>query len=128
MKDLRFDWHPSLSSPQIEERLDLLVAEALKEYQSGSGIKPKTTYEASYRVIGKHLLSAFYCAHHTGERVSLPMRHSAYGVGKLGRVQYSARDARKVREAMLSLGWLPVSLGGLYETPLQSTHWIYRYC
>ena len=112
MKDLRFDWHPSLSSPQIEERLDVLVKEALKDYQSGSGIKPKTTYEASYRVIGKHLLSALYCAHHAGESVSLPMRHSAYGVGRLGRVQYPARDARKVREAMLSLGWLSIEEEG----------------
>ena len=112
MTDLRFDWHPSLSSPQIEERLDVLVTEALKDYQSGSGIKPKATYEASYRVIGKHLLSALYCAHHAGERVSLPMRHSAYGVGRLGRVQYPARDARKVREAMLSLGWLSIEEEG----------------
>ena len=40
------------------------------------------------------------------------MRHSAYGVGKLGRVQYSARDACKVREAMLSLGWLSIEEEG----------------
>ena len=71
MTDLRFDWHPSLSSPQIEERLDVLVTEALKDYQSGSGVEPKATYEDSYRVIGRHLLSALYCAHHAGEGVSM---------------------------------------------------------
>jgi hypothetical protein len=112
MKDLRFDWHPSLSSPQIDERLDVLVSEALKDYQSGSGIKPKATYEASYRVIGRHLLSALYCAHHAGERVSLPRRDAAYGAGKLGRVQYPARGARKVREALLSLGWMSIEEEG----------------
>jgi hypothetical protein len=112
MKDLRFDWHPSLSSPQIDERLDVLVTEALKDYRSGSGIRPKATYEASYRVIGKHLLSALYCAHHAGERLSLPRRDAAYGAGKLGRVQYPARDARKVREAILNLGWLSIEEEG----------------
>ena len=69
MKDLRFDWHPSLSSRRLEEPLDVLVTEALKDYQSGIGIKPKTIYEASHRVIGKHLLSALYSAHHACERV-----------------------------------------------------------
>ena len=108
MKDLRFDWHPSLSSPQIEERLDVLVAEALKDYQSGSGIKPKTTYEASYRVIGKHLLSALYCAHHAGEGVSLPKRPAAYGVNNLSGIKYPARDALKLRETLVSLGWLSI--------------------
>ena len=72
MSDLRFDWHPSLSSPLIDERLELLVQEALKDYKSGSGIQPKATYEASYRAIGKHLISALYCAYHAKERVSLP--------------------------------------------------------
>ena len=97
MNDLRFDWHPSLSSPLIDERLELLVQEALKDYKSGSGIQPRATYEASYRAIGKHLISALYCAYHAKERVSLPLRSSAYGMSKLGRIQYSFRDTSKVR-------------------------------
>ena len=108
MKDLRFDWHPSLSSPQIEERLDPLVAEALKDYQSGSGVEPKATYEDSYSVIGRHILSALYCAHHAGEGVSLPRRPTAYGVNNLGGIQYPARAALKLREALFSLGWLSI--------------------
>ena len=112
MSDLRFDWHPSLSSPLIDERLELLVQEALKDYKSGSGIQPRATYEASYRVIGKHLISALYCAYHAKERVSLPMRPSAYGMGKLGRIQYSFRDTSKVREALVNLGWLSVEEEG----------------
>ena len=59
MSDLRFDWHPPLSSPLIDERLELLVQEALKDYKSGSGIQPRATYEASYRAIGKHLYDYF---------------------------------------------------------------------
>lgn len=112
MNDLRFDWHPSLSSPLIDECLDLLVQEALKDYKSGSGIQARATYEASYRVIGKHLISALYCAYHAKERVSLPMRPSAYGMGKLGRIQYSFRDTSKVREALVNLGWLSVEEEG----------------
>ena len=65
MNDLRFDWHPSLSSPLIDERLELLVQETLKDYKSGSGIQSRATYEASYRAIGKHLISALYCAYLT---------------------------------------------------------------
>ena len=112
MSDLRFDWHPSLSSPLIDERLELLVQETLKNYKSGSGIQSRATYEASYRVIGKHLISALYCAYHAKERVSLPMRPSAYGMGKLGRIQYSFRDTSKVRETLVSLGWLSVEEKG----------------
>ena len=108
MTDLRFDWLPSLSSPQIEERVDVLVAEALKDYQSGSGVEPKTTYEDSYRVIGRHMLSALYCAHHAGEGVSLPRRPAAYGVNNLDGIQYPARAALKLREALFSLGWLSI--------------------
>ena len=112
MTDLRFDWLPSLSSPQIEERLDVLVSEALKDYQSGSGVEPKATYEDSYRVIGRHLLSALYCAHHAGEGVSLPRRPAAYGVNNLGGIQYPARAALKLRETLISLGWLSISEKG----------------
>ena len=112
MNDLRFDWHPSLSSPLIDERLELLVQEALKDYKGGSGIQPRASYEASYRAIGKHLISALYCAYHAKERVSLPMRPSAYGMGKLGRIQYSFRDTSKVREALVNLGWLSVEEEG----------------
>ena len=112
MNDLRFDWHPSLSSPLIDERLDLLVQTALKDYRSGSGIQSRATYEASYRTIGKHLISALYCAYHANERVSLPLRSSAYGMGKLGRIHYSFRDTTKVREALVNLGWLSVEEEG----------------
>ena len=111
MNDLRFDWHPSLSSPLIDERLELLVQEALKDYKSGSGIKAKATYESSYRAIGKHLISALYYAYHAKRRVSLPLRSSAYGMNKLGRIQYSFRDTSKVREALFNLGWLYVEEG-----------------
>ena len=69
MSDLRFDWHPSLSSPLIDERLELLVQEALKDYKSGSGIKAKATYESSYRAIGN--TSYLPCTVHI-------MRMSAY--------------------------------------------------
>lgn len=112
MSDLRFDWHPSLSSPLIDERLELLVQEALKDYKSGAGIQPRATYEASYRAIGKHLISALYCAYHAKERISLPMRPSAYGMGKLGGIHYSFRDTSKVREVLVSLGWLSVEEEG----------------
>jgi hypothetical protein len=112
MKDLRFDWHPSLTSPQIEERLGVLLEELLKDYKAGSGIKPKSSYEASYRSVGKHLLSALYCAYHTGERVSLPRRAGAYGIGKTGRIQYSSRDARKVRETLLYKRWISIDEEG----------------
>lgn len=114
MNDLRFDWHPSLSSPLIDERLELLVQEALKDYKSGSGIKAKATYESSYRAIGKHLISALYYAYHAKERVSLPLRSSAYGMNKLGRIQYSFRDTSKVREALFNLGWLYVEEEGTH--------------
>ena len=112
MNDLRFDWHPPLSSPLIDERVDSLVQKALKDYKSGSGIQPRATYEASYRAIGKHLISALYCAYHSNERVSLPMRPSAYGMGRLDRIQYSFRDTSKVREALVDLGWLSVEAEG----------------
>ena len=71
MKDLRFDWYPSLTCPQIEERLGVLLEELLKDYKAGSGIKPKSSYEVSSSAISNHLLSALYCAYHAGERVSL---------------------------------------------------------
>jgi len=112
MKDLRFDWYPSLTSPQIEERLGVLLEELLKDYKAGSGIKPKSSYEASYRAISKHLLSALYCAYHAGERVSLPRRAGAYGIGKTGRIQYSSRDARKVRETLLYKRWISIDEEG----------------
>jgi len=96
----------------IDERLELLVQEALKNYKSGSGIQPRATYEASYRTIGKHLISALYCAYHADERISLPLRPSAYGIGKVGRIHYSFRDTSKVREALVSLGWLAVEEEG----------------
>ena len=59
MNDLRFDWYPSLSSPQLEERLALLLEELLKDYKPGRGVPSRDTYEASYRAIGTKLLSAF---------------------------------------------------------------------
>ena len=40
------------------------------------------------------------------------MRSSAYGMGKLGRIQYSLRDTSKVREALVNLGWLSVEEEG----------------
>ena len=40
------------------------------------------------------------------------MRSSAYGMGKLGRIQYSFRDTSKVREALVNLGWLSVEEEG----------------
>jgi hypothetical protein len=112
MKDLRFDWYPSLTSPQIEERLGVLLEELLKDYKAGSGIKPKSSYEVSYSSISKHLLSALYCAYHAGERVSLPRRTGAYGVGKTGRIQYSFRDARKVHETLLNKRWISIDEEG----------------
>ena len=92
--------------------LELLVQEALKDYKSGSGIKAKATYESSYRAIGKHLISALYCAYHADERISLPLRPSAYRIGKVGKIHYSFRDTSKVREALVSLGWLSVEEEG----------------
>ena len=112
MKDLRFDWHPSLTSPQIEERLGVLLEELLKDYKAGSGIKPKSSYEASYRSVGKHLLSALYCAYHTGERVSLPRRRGAYSLIKLGRVHYSYRDTQKVFHNLLNAQWVSIDQEG----------------
>ena len=91
------------------------MQEALKDYKSGSGIKAKATYESSYRAIGKHLISALYCANHAKERVSLPLRSSAYGMSKLGRIHYSFRDTSKVREALFNLGWLYVEEEGTHE-------------
>ena len=114
MTDLRFDWYPLLSSSLIDERLELLVVETLKDYKSGAGIKPKANYETSYRVIGKHLISALYCAHHAKERISLPMRPSAYGMSKLDRIQYSFRDTSKVRETLINLGWLSIEEEGTH--------------
>ena len=80
MINLRFDWHPSLSSSLIRERLELLVPEALKNHKGGSGIQPRAAYEACYRAIGKHLVSALYGVYHAKERLSLPLRLSPYGM------------------------------------------------
>ena len=80
MTNLRFDWHPSLSSSLTRKRLELLVSEALKNYKGGSGIQPRATYEACYLAIGKHLVSALYGVYHAKERLSLPLRLSPYGM------------------------------------------------
>ena len=40
------------------------------------------------------------------------LRPSAYGIGKVGKIHYSFRDTSKVREALVSLGWLSVEEEG----------------
>jgi len=78
MNDLRFDWYTSLSSPQLEERLGVLLEELLRNYKSGQGVPSRDTYEESYRTIGTNLLSALYAAHHAKEAVSVPKRSGSY--------------------------------------------------
>ena len=112
MNDLRFDWYPTLSSAQLEERLAVLLEELLKDYKAGRGIKPKATYEASYRAIGIKLLSALYAAHHANEAVSVPRRPRGYGVNHLGRVNFSFKDTDAVFRKLESLGWIKVSQAG----------------
>ena len=112
MNDLRFDWYPSLSSPQLEERLALLLEELLKDYKPGNGVPSRETYEASYRVIGIQLRSALYAAHHPHEAVSMPKRSGSYKKNKLGSVNYSYRNTRAVYEKLETLGWIKISQAG----------------
>ena len=109
MNDLRFDWYPSLSSPQLEERLGVLLEELLRNYKSGQGVPSRHTYEESYRAIGTNLLSALYAAHHAKEAVSVPKRSGSYKKNTLRKVNHSYRYTREVYGKLESLGWIKVS-------------------
>lgn len=60
MNELRFDWFPALSSPVMDERVQVVVDALLESYEAGRGVPSKASYTAIYTAITRQILSSLY--------------------------------------------------------------------
>ena len=75
MNELRFDWLPPLSSPVMDERVQVVVDALLESYKSGRGVPSKESYTAIYTPITRQILSSLYQSYNSYKSVSFPLHN-----------------------------------------------------
>jgi len=86
MSELRFDWHPVLQSPALEELSETLVHQIQTMFpKDNRGASPEKRNSA-YKTISTQLISSLYIGWCADDAVSFPVRPAAYKVGRLDAV------------------------------------------
>ena len=107
MSELRFDWHPVLQSPALEELSETLVQQVQTMFprKSKKGASPERRSSA-YKAISTQLISSLYLSYCADDAVSFPVRPAAYKVGRLGAVQLSHEYTQEAYKALKKLKWI----------------------
>ena len=107
MSELRFDWHPVLHSPALEELSEALVQQVQTMFprKSKKGASPEKRNSA-YKAISTQLISSLYISWCIDDAVSFPVRPAAYKVGRQGAVQLSHEYAQEAYKALKKLKWI----------------------
>ena len=106
MSELRFDWHPVLQSPAIEELSETLIHQVQTMFPKDKrGASPEKRNSA-YKTIGHQLISSLYISWCADDAVSFPVRPAAYKVGRLGAVQLSHEYTQEAYKALKKLKWI----------------------
>ena len=106
MSELRFDWHPVLESPAIEELSEAIVQQVQTMFPKGKrGASPEKRNSA-YKTISTQLISSLYISWCADDAVSFPVRPAAYKTGRLGAVQLSHEYTQEAYKALKRLKWI----------------------
>jgi hypothetical protein len=107
MSELRFDWHPVLQSPALEELSETLVHQVQTMFprKSRRGASPERRNSA-YKTISTQLISSLYISWCADDAVSFPVRPAAYKAGRLGAVQLSHDYTQEAYKALNELKWI----------------------
>ena len=79
MNELRFDWLPLLSSPVMDERVQVVEDALLENYEAGRGVPSKEAYTSIYTAITRQILSSLYQSYNSYNSVSFPLHSRHYG-------------------------------------------------
>ena len=107
MSELRFDWHPVLQSPALEELSETLVYQVQTMFprKSSRGASPEKR-DSAYRGICIRLISSLYISWSADDMVSFPVRPAAYKAGRVGAVQLSHEYTQEAYKALKKLKWI----------------------
>ena len=107
MSELRFDWHPVLQSPALQELSENLVqqVQAMFPRKSNKGASPEKR-NSTYKTISNQLISSLYISWCADDAVSFPVRPAAYKAGRLGAVQLSHEYTQEAYKALNELKWI----------------------
>ena len=107
MSELRFDWHPVLQSPALEELSETLVQQVQTIFprKSKKGASPEKRNSA-YKTISTQLISSLYIGWCANDAVSFPVRPAAYKAGRLGAVQLSHEYTQEAYLVLKKLKWI----------------------
>ena len=107
MSELRFDWHPVLQSPALQELSENLVqqVQAMFPRKSNKGASPEKR-NSTYKTISTQLISSLYIGWCADDAVSFPVRPAAYKAGRLGAVQLSHQYTDEAYKALKRLKWI----------------------
>ena len=113
MNELRFDWLPPLSSPVMDERVQVVVDALLENYEAGRGVPSKESYTAIYTAITRQILSSLYQSYNSYKSVSFPLHNRHYGGKNLQNIKFSYRHTISVYNKLLELNWIVVTAEGV---------------
>ena len=113
MNELRFDWLPPLSSPVMDERVQVVVDALLESYKSGRGVPSKESYTAIYTPITRQILSSLYQSYNSYKSVSFPLHNRHYDSKNLQGIKFSYRHTKDVYNKLLELNWIVVTAEGV---------------
>lgn len=106
MSELRFDWHPVLKSPALEELSETLVQQVQTMFpKKNRGASPEKRNSA-YKTISTQLISSLYIGWCADDAVSFPVRPAAYKAGRLDAVQLSHEYTQEAYKALKRLKWI----------------------
>lgn len=106
MSELRFDWHPVLQSPALEELSETLVHQIQTMFpKDNKGASPDKRNSA-YKKISTQLISSLYIGWCADDAVSFPVRPAAYKAGRLDAVQLSHEYTQEAYKALKRLKWI----------------------
>ena len=113
MNELRFDWLPPLSSPVMDERVQVVVDALLENYKSGRGVPSKEAYTSIYTAITRQVLSSLYQSYNSHKSVSFPLHNRHYDSKNPQNIKFSYRYTMDVYNKLLELNWIVVTAEGV---------------
>ena len=113
MNKLRFDWLPPLSSPVMDERVQVVVESLLENYESGRGVPSREAYAAIYTAITRQILSSLYQSYNSYKSISFPLHSRHYDSKNPQNIKFSYRHTMNVYNKLLELNWIVVTAEGV---------------
>ncbi|MDC3405482.1 hypothetical protein OAY01_03145 [Luminiphilus sp.] len=104
----RFDWFPTLLSPELGEKARYVTALILEGSNYNSKGASEETRSLKYNQTAAKLISALYIAHCSSEAVSVPLSPRHFHKTKVGKVRLSQDYTVKVYNKLLELGWIEI--------------------